>query len=131
MLTEWSLTAVGSESISPSQNEPTLPLLGSTWDVPHTVAAAAVVVGVVAVEEVEAVVHRDAPPETTTGATTEAMTKVMIVTMSATKRENTDLTDADLHLLITAEGTALDPDHAPTHHVTTDQREKSRRRIQC
>lgn len=36
MLTEWSLMDAGSVWISPSPNEPTLPLQEFTWDVPHS-----------------------------------------------------------------------------------------------
>lgn len=106
----WSLMAAGSESISPLQNEPTLPLLESTWDVQHMA------------------VHHDAAHENMTGATTGAMTEVMteattegtIVTMSAMMTENTDRTDADLHPLITAEDIAHVPAHVPTHPVATE-----------
>lgn len=120
VLTGWNLMAAGSEWISQSQSVPTLPHLESTWDVQRMV----VVVVVAAVEEVAAaaVVHHGAPPGTTTEATTEAMTGVMIGIMIAMMNEITGLTDADLRLLTTAEGTALDPAHGPIHHVTTDKR---------
>lgn len=124
VLTEWSLMGAGSEWISLLQNEPILPLLESTWDVPHTVVAV-VVEAVVEAEAVVAVVHRGVPRGTTTGATTEAMTEVMTVIMIAMMTENTDHTDADLRLLTIAGGTAHDPGHGPTRHVTTEQRENS------
>lgn len=76
-----------------------------------------------------AVAHRGAHPETTTGAmtgaTTGAMIEVMIVIMIAMMTENTDRIGADLLLLIITGDTAHDPDHGPTHHVTTEQQERS------
>lgn len=113
VLMEWSLMDGGFEWTSLLPNEPILRLLESTWDDPHMV-----------------VVHRGVSRGTTTGATREAMKEVMTATMTAMKTESTDHTDADLHLLTTAEVTALDPDHGPTPHVTTEQ-QKSRRQIQC
>lgn len=117
--TVWNLTAAGSEWISQSQNVPTLPLLGSTWDVQPMV-----VVGVAVVEEVAAAaaVHLDAPQGTTTEVMTEAMTGVTIEIMIVMMNEITGLTDEDLHLPTTAEGTVQDPAHGPIHHVTTDMR---------
>lgn len=118
----WSLMGAGSEWIFPSLNEPIRPLPESTWAVPHMVVVAAVVAAAVVVA---AVVHHGVPQGTMTGATTEVMTEVTIVTMIAMTTESTDHTDADLRLLTTAEGTAHDPDHGPTRHVTTEQGEES------
>lgn len=118
----WSLMGAGSEWIFPSLNEPIRPLLESTWVVPHMVVVVAVVAAVVAAAVVvAAVVHHGVPQGTMTGAMTEVMTEVMIVTMIAMTTESTDHTDADLRLLTIAEGTAHDPDHGPTRHVTTEQ----------
>lgn len=102
-LTGWSSTDAGFEWISLSPNGPTPRLLGSTWDDPHTAA-----------------VHRGVSRGTTTGATKEATTEVTNVTMIGMKTGSTDHTDADPHLLTTAEDTALDHDHDHTHHVTTE-----------
>lgn len=118
VLMGWNLMVAGSELTSQSQNAPILPLLGSTWGVQPMVevevevaaAAAAVVVGV----------HTDAPHGTMTGATTGAMIEVTIVTMIATMKETTDPTDADHHLLTTAEATVQGLARAPTLHVTTE-----------
>lgn len=105
---EWSWMDAGFEWISLLPNEPIPRLLESTWDGPHMV-----------------VVHRGASQGTTTGATREVMKEVTIETMIAMTTESTDHTDADLHLLTTVEATALDPDHGPTHHVTTEQQKES------
>jgi len=101
---EWSLMAEGFEWISLLPNEPIPRPLESTWDGPHMV-----------------VVHHGVSRGTTTGAMRGVMKEVMVATMIAMMTESTDHTDADLHLLTTAEGTALDPDHGPTRHVTTEQ----------
>lgn len=125
-LTAWSLTDAGSELISPLLNEPIPPPLESTWAVPRTAEAAAeaeaevVVAAAAAVAVAAVVVHQGVSQGTMTGATTEAMTEVMIVTMIVMMTESTDHTDADLHLLITAGATALDPGPGPTHHVTIE-----------
>lgn len=110
----------GSEWISPLLNEPTHPLLESTWDGPHMVAVAAVVV------------HHAVSPGTTIGAMSEDMTEAMIVTMIAMMTETTtDHTGADLHLLTTEEeGTALDPGLGPIHHVTTEQQGSIQQNVQ-
>lgn len=111
----WNLMAAGLEWISQSQNVLILPLPESTWDVQPMVEV------VVAAVAVAVVVHIVGPRGTTTGATKEAMTEAMIVTMTAMKNEITGPTGADLHLLTTAEGTVQDPARGPTHHVTTEK----------
>lgn len=113
---EWSWMDAGSGWTFQLPNEPILLLLESTWDVPRT----AVAVVVEAAAEVAAD-HHVVSRGTMTGATTEAMTEVMTVTTIATTTGSTVHTDADLHLRTTVEDTALDLDHGPTHHVTTEQ----------
>jgi len=100
----------GFEWISQLPNDPTLLLLGSTWDAPHMMRAQA---------------HHH-PHQGGFQGMTEAMTGVMTVDMIAMMTENiTAHTDADLLLLTTETGpTGLDHDLAPTRHVTTEQREK-------
>lgn len=85
---------------------------------------AAVAVAAAAAVVAAAVGHPGVCQRTMTEATTEVMTEVMIGSMIATKTESTGHTGADLHLLTTAEGTALDPDPDPTLHVTTEQQEE-------
>jgi len=99
----------GFELISPLLNDPTLRLLGSTWDAQHMMRAQA---------------HH--PHQGVFQGMTEAMTGAMTVAMIAMMTENiTAHTDADLLLLTTETGpTGLDHDLAPTRHVTTEQREK-------
>jgi len=106
----WSWMDAGSEWISQLLSDPTLRLLGSTWDAPHMMRAPA---------------HHHHPQGGFQG-TTEVMTGDMTVAMTAMMTENiTDHTDADLLLPTTETGpTVLDHDLAPTHHVTTEQREK-------
>lgn len=123
---EWSLMDAGSGWTFQLLNEPILPLLESTWDVPRTAVAV--------VEEAAAEVvvdHHVASQGTTTEATTGVMTEVMTVTTIAMTTGSTVHTDADLHLRTTAEGTALDLDHGPTPHVTTEQQEKSQQQCYC
>jgi len=107
VLMGWSWMDAGFEWISLLPNEPIPRLLESTWDDPHMAA-----------------VHRGVSRGTMTGATTEVTKEVMIAIMIAMRTESTDHTDADLHLLTTAEGTALDPDHGHTRHVTTEQQKE-------
>jgi len=101
----------GSEWISPLLNDPTLRLLGSTWDAQLMRAPAH---------------HRHPHHQGGFQGKTGVMTGAMTVAMIAMMTENiTDHTDADLLLPTTETGpTGLDHDLAPTRHVTTEQREK-------
>jgi len=104
----WSWMDAGFEWISLLLNDPTLRLLGSTWDAPHMMRAPA---------------HHLHPQGGFQGKT-GVMTGAMIVAMIAMMTGNiTAHTDADL-LLLTTETGPTDLDLARTRHVTTEPREK-------